>query len=80
MRAVGAEGQRAVGRVADLDRGQAVAVGVGVVGQDARGGHDLGRVLGRAVAVGSATGASLTELTVTVTVAALESTVPSLAL
>ena len=49
---VGADRDRAVGRIGDLDRGEGVAVGVGVVGQDARGGDDEGRVLGRGVRVG----------------------------
>ena len=46
------QGQRTVDRITDLDRDQAVAIGVGVVAEDAWGGHDPGRVLGRAVAVG----------------------------
>ena len=50
-RAVGAQGQAAVADVGHQDRGQRVAVGVGVIGQDARGGDDQGRVLGRGVAV-----------------------------
>ena len=50
-RAIGVEGDRAVRGISDLERGQDVAVGIGVVAEDARGGHDLGRVLGRAVAV-----------------------------
>ena len=50
-RAARAQAERAVARIGHLDRGQAVGVGVGVVGQDARCRDGQGRVAGRAVAV-----------------------------
>ena len=49
---VGVERQGAVRDVGVDDRGQRVGVGIGVVGEDTRGGLHEGRVLGCAVAVG----------------------------
>ena len=51
--AVGVERQRRRGVTSrHEDRRQRIAFGIGVVGEDARGGHDLGRALRRRVRVG----------------------------